>query len=217
MSHDLREFKVISPDSPDVRALCSSNRFFGLQISDSKVHRSLYFVSYEQMTAAAGRLICGAQRFSRRVDQYELIRAVPESVVIPCHLVRHRVTREKFFMKKIAFDELDEIKEQGHMELLALQKTFKWPETIGLLDRFTDSDGSVVFVTKKPSSTTLADYVRNVHEKLPLKVLTSLIKSIAGVIVKLHRKRIIHRDIRLENICIKQSKNKRENGQAKIK
>ena len=65
-------------------------------------------------------------------------------------IVAHRVTNERFLMKLISHSAPNETKLQAKAELLALQKTSKWAETIDLVDCFTDREGNSYIITKIP-------------------------------------------------------------------
>ena len=67
-------------------------------------------------------LLHKGQKFKRRVDQYKVVGYWPESPVHERMIVKHRVTHEKFLMKKIASNVPEEIKLQIRTELLALQQ-----------------------------------------------------------------------------------------------
>lgn len=45
----------------------------------------------------------------------------------------HKITKEKFLMKTIKLGEPG-FREQGKQELLALQKTYSWRDTVNLVD-----------------------------------------------------------------------------------
>ena len=63
---DLRSARVTSADSVNKRVMCTAKRHFGLQLYSNKGYRKLYFLTYEQMLAAADHLICTGQQFKSR-------------------------------------------------------------------------------------------------------------------------------------------------------
>ena len=95
---DLRRSRVSSIDSPTKKLLCKNRRHFGLSIVTMNGHRKLYFLTYDQMVKAADYLV-EAQKFSKRIDQYKVIEALPDNEVSDRKLVKHRLTGEKFVLK----------------------------------------------------------------------------------------------------------------------
>ena len=49
ISHDLRNSRVSTIDSPNKKLLCPSRRHYGLTLSSEAGQRKLYFLSYEKM------------------------------------------------------------------------------------------------------------------------------------------------------------------------
>ena len=90
------------------------------------------------MTAAIDFMLLHGQNFAQREFQYRVIDNL-EKYILGRQIVKHKVTKEKFVMKMIPYDAPYQIKKQAERELLALQKTASWDETLGLTDYFTDS------------------------------------------------------------------------------
>ena len=91
-----------------------------------------------------------------------------------------------------------------------------WPHIqqniIKLADLFTDQAGNKYMVTCMPEGTTLEEYVSNLDEAfIPIKSVITLTKAIASVILELHSRMIVHRDISLANVHIKTGKPHRAN------
>ena len=62
-----------------------------------------------------------------------------------------------------------------------------------------DGEANSYIITKMPKET-LKDFVSNLTQSLPIEVIVSIIYKLGRTIQKLHKLRIIHRDICLENI-----------------
>ena len=104
-----------------------------------------------------------------------------------------------------------ELKLQAKSELLALQKTSSWKETIDLVDCFTDEDSNQYFVTQKPQMT-LDQYVKSLgrsRDQLSIDSIALLISKLCKAVFKLHKKHIIHRDICQETISVRRKARKR--------
>jgi len=76
------------------------------------------------MNAAATFLITQVQGFQDRNAQYKLVKACSpkSSVLLDRFIVKHRMTGDRFLMKRLCHSEPFEIKEQANNELLALQR-----------------------------------------------------------------------------------------------
>ena len=96
---DLRSLWVTTVDSEQRRAMCLQNRFFGLQLSDRKHHRKLYFTSYDQMVAAANFLVLRTQGFATRLDLYKRISLIPKQSVVDSWVVENQITGKMLIMK----------------------------------------------------------------------------------------------------------------------
>ena len=94
------------------------------------------------MSAAAEFITRKGHRFPSRVHQYKIVGSDPSGVVLENHLVKNRLTRQKFIMKVIPHDCLPEIRAQVMHELQALQKMSNHKEVIQLIDSFKDSEGN---------------------------------------------------------------------------
>ena len=110
-------------------------------------------------------------------------------------------------MKVVKNDMPIELKLQAQHELVALQKTSQWKETMNLEDFFTDENGNLFIITSKPKMT-LSDYVRSLGDDnaLDINAITRLISKLCVAVSRLHRKSIIHRNICQEAIAVKLSK-----------
>ena len=56
ISHDLKNSRVSSIDSPNKKILCQSKRHYGLTLSSEAGIRKLYFLTYEQMQDGVRRI-----------------------------------------------------------------------------------------------------------------------------------------------------------------
>ena len=154
--HDLRTHRVSSIDSVNQRLLCKSNRHFCAKIESREGFCKLYFLTYQHLDDAVSFMLLHGQNISRREFQYKLVERL-EPQIIERSIVKHRVTKDKLLMKVIPHDAPSQIKEQAHREILALQKTSHWAESIGLLDYFADAEKNIYFV-QKHSKMSLSDY-----------------------------------------------------------
>ena len=107
-------------------------------------------------------------------------------------------------MKLIRHDDPNEMKLQAETELLVLQKTCKWKQTIDLVDNFTDDDGNRYYITNLPKLT-LADFTAKIIKQhdIRTKDIAILILKIASALRRLASQKIIHRDICMENIVMR--------------
>ena len=130
---------------------------------------------------------------------------MPDKVVQERLIVKHRVTHERFLMKIISNKAPDQIKLQFKAELLALQMCNRNEGIIKLIDCFTDASGCIYMVTQLPQLS-LRDYVQSLSfESFHVENVALLIRKLGLVLEKLHQKKVIHRDIRAENISVKAS------------
>ena len=119
--------------------------------------------------------------------------------------MKHRVTHERFLMKIISNEAPDQIKLQFKAELLALQVCNRNEGIIKLVDCFTNASGCIYMVTQLPQLS-LRDYVQSLSfESFHVETVALLIRKLGLVLEKLHQKKVIHRDIRADNISVKVS------------
>ena len=117
-------------------------------------------------------------------------------------IVKHRVTHEKFLLKIITDEAAEEIKLQVNTELLALQKCIRNEGIINLIDYFTNAQGCTYIVTQLPSLN-LKDYLQSLsYESFHAWNVAFLLRKLASILDKMHQKKVIHRDIRAENIAV---------------
>ena len=63
--------------------------------------------------------------------------------------VIHRITREKFILKRVSKEAVEQVLTRAEQELGALQVVARANEALGLIDYFED-DKDIYFVTRKP-------------------------------------------------------------------
>ena len=63
--------------------------------------------------------------------------------------VIHRITREKFILKRVSKEAAEQVLTRAEQELGALQVVARANEALGLIDYFED-DKDIYFVTRKP-------------------------------------------------------------------
>ena len=73
MRHELGRIHVYSFDSPNTKVYCQSERHFGCRISTPTSHRSLFFLSHQQMLDGVHFLL-QAQNFASRTSQYTKVK-----------------------------------------------------------------------------------------------------------------------------------------------
>ena len=87
-----------------------------------------------------------------------------------------------------------------------MQKTSHWEEVIGLEDYFTDADKNSYFVTKLPKMSLEVYLSKRKKDYINLKLVVKILMKLSKVLVRLHSKKIVHRDVCMDNIAVKKDK-----------
>ena len=87
-----------------------------------------------------------------------------------------------------------------------MQKTSHWEEVIGLEDYFTDADKNSYFVTKLPKMSLEVYLSKRKKDSINLKSVVKILIKLSKVLARLHNKKIVHRDVCMDNIAVKKDK-----------
>lgn len=112
----------------------------------------------------------------------------------------HKVKQEEFAIKKIAFDELPDIMKARTVKEINILQTVNHPNIIKLYDYKFDQN-KLFLITEYCNGGNLSDWIKK--DKSPDEIL-SVIKQILQGFQYLKDNRIIHRDIKPQNILIQE-------------
>jgi|MGYP001022522871 serine/threonine protein kinase len=70
-----------------------------------------------------------------------------------------------------------------------------------LIDYFKDDDGTTFIVTKLPKQS-LSEYLASQPDGLDVQVIAYIIRKVGAILKKIHKRRIIHRNIALDTIRV---------------
>jgi 5'-AMP-activated protein kinase catalytic alpha subunit len=149
--------------------------------------------SHETTVAEVGRFVVG--------------RTMGEGTFGVVKLATHTITREKVALKILSKTKMDELKIRREMvqrEIDSLRLCRAHPHLIWLYDVYDYNDalcGDVILVEEYASGGDLYDYVTNNQRLAPDEARRFFQQIIVGV-EYIHHKRIVHRDLTLDNILL---------------
>ena len=141
------------------------------------------------------------------LNKYNLIKELGRGAFGIVHLAQNKRTKEQVAIKIIKDISLNDEKIATYNEIMILgylTKTKNACENCLRLIEYENnrSTGIVIIVTNYIHGKELFDYIADDYSKLTDKSMFDLIANIAQAVLRLHAKKVAHRDLKLENTMI---------------
>ena len=163
------------------------------------------------------------QGFSKRMDQYELVKNLPSGLECTRSIVKHKLTGKQFELRKSLVKSNEPEPETQHLgifehELKARQKIIELKQIARLQDVFADEEHTymVIETTKAPSlQTTIQAYHEQDGKQSDslqslFNLACSVITQVCSILRKLWSKGVVHRLINVQSIKLRYSQSKKD-------
>ena len=164
--------------------------------------RLLYF-DEEALQLECLALLLAAQGYSSQIAQYKMDRQLGDGAFSQVGLGRHRHTGEKFAIKIISA-----AKATGNQnfslkrEVELHQRCRQCPNIVRFKEKFQVGDFHYIVMEYVKGGDLQQYFAARDFRPMPLELVRSITLQIANALVYLRKQRIIHRDIKLENILL---------------
>ena len=143
-----------------------------------------------------------------KVSNYEIGKVIGRGAYATVKICKNKITQEKFAMKIYEKKILsDNIKKKCIAREIEILKKLNHPNIVKLYDTII-SDKNILLIQELVNGISLRDFYnkeirnqKNISEN-KFKILTLIFKQIFSAFDYIHKKNIIHRDIKLENILL---------------
>ena len=207
MTYKLDAIQVVIASSQTTSCITSESDHFCLHIiSSSQQHRAVYFETELSVKNCHAEILKAQGFLEKRIEQYvpmgRLGRGAFGIVLLGKHkysgikvaikVIDKKVIQETFDVNGQVFDELEIMKEVSG----------NCPNVIELVESFED-ENSYYCVTRYMAGGDLYKYITTQPNQPLLEAEAKIIiKQVATGLQALHRRNIIHRDIKLDNILV---------------
>ena len=164
--------------------------------------RLLYFQTQELQQENLNMLLA-QQGFENRLDQYDLVEKLGDGAFSQVMLAQHRLTNEKFAMKIIPYATFNSFRKAQIAREVELQARSKnCPNVVRFKEQFTVEDMVCIVMENMPGGDLQQYLAQRQFKPVAEQMARHVLKQICEALKYLHSHRIIHRDIKLENVML---------------